>query len=254
MKKIAISRYTPVFENLPHEFNDFMAAHISDLHNAGFGNRIEDELIKEKPDIIVMTGDIISFESRYANAIRLAKNIVQIAPTFYVNGNHEGRFKKYNEFTNRLKEAGVIVLENQIYKLTRAQNHITLIGINDPKFFDGKKKIEFKEKLKTISDNVDGFKILLTHRPEFFKFYAGLGINLSFAGHAHGGQIRLPKIGPLYAPGQGFFPKFASELCKIDDSYMAVSRGLGHTFRTPPRIFNKRELVFVKLTKQRSNK
>ena len=248
MKKLSISKYEPEFKTLPPEFDGFTAGHISDLHNANFGSAIESQLSKIKPDIIVLTGDIISFESRYANAVTLAENCAKIAPTFFVNGNHEGRFRKYSAYTDRLKEAGVIILENQTYKLTRGQSSVTLIGINDPKFFSGKKKNEFKKKLKDICLSVNGeFSVLLTHRPEFFEFYAECGIMLTFSGHAHGGQIRLPKIGPLYAPGQGFFPKYSSGLCQIGDSYMAVSRGLGHTFRTPPRIFNKRELVFVTL-------
>ena len=297
VKRLSVSQYVPVFEKLPREFDGFVVAHIADLHNADFGGRLEDEIAKQKPGIIVMTGDIVSFEDRYANALALVKSLAGVAPVFYVNGNHEGRFKDYDKWRVLLQDNGVICLENKTYVLTRGGKKIAVIGINDPSFFksahrhcerqrsnpgmkvciklcntpsldcfvanaprnDGNKKQQFKQALSRLScalpDNT--FKILLSHRPEFFPFYAGLGIDLTFSGHAHGGQIRLPlpgRFGSLYAPGQGVFPKYVTGLCRIGDSYMSASRGLGHiTFRMPPRIFNKPELVFVKLQKRRQS-
>jgi predicted MPP superfamily phosphohydrolase len=83
--------------------------------------------------------------------------------------------------------------------------------------------------------------ILLSHRPEFFGLYAGSGMDLVFSGHAHGGQIRLPFVGGLIAPGQGFFPKYTSDAYKQDGATMAVSRGLGNSI-APVRVFNRPEV------------
>jgi len=245
MKKLSVTHYSPVFARMPQEFDGYRVAHIADLHNADFKGRIECQIKKQKPDIIVMTGDIVSFENRYDNAMSMVGNLARIAPIFYVNGNHEARLKNYAAWRGLLTSAGVICLENEIYML---KSDVALIGINDPKFFEH--RTAFKEKVSQLCGTLPEktFKILLTHRPSQFQLFADLRIDLTFAGHAHGGQIRLPKIGALYYPGLGLFPKNISGLCRIGDSYMVASRGLWHTFHMPPRIFNPPELVFVTLS------
>lgn len=251
-KKLSLEIYEISFQRLPKAFDGLKIINISDLHNANLKGAIETQLNEVKPDMIVITGDLISFENYYQNAMKVVEYAVKLAPVFYVNGNHEGRFskEKYLEFTSRLKRTGVVVLENQIYHYNRGGEKIAIIGMNDPKFFVGKKKEMFKKTLKELILSVkDEFKLLLSHRPEFFKVYAECGVEIALSGHVHGGQIRLPKIGAFYAPGQGLFPKYADGLKRINDSYMMISRGIGRTFRTPPRILNPRELSLIILKK-----
>ena len=84
--------------------------------------------------------------------------------------------------------------------------------------------------------------------------YACDGVDLIFAGHAHGGQIRLPFTEGLFAPGQGVLPKLTSGVHSAKDlpaagsseTVMVISRGLGNsTF--PFRLFNRPEIVAVEL-------
>lgn len=90
--------------------------------------------------------------------------------------------------------------------------------------------------------------MLLAHRPEYLPIYAERGVDVVFSGHAHGGQIRIPGVGGLIAPGQGWFPKVTEGIFEKDQSKMVVSRGLGNsTF--PVRIFNLPEIVVVTLEK-----
>jgi len=252
MKKLSISRFYPKYAALTPQLYGYKIAHISDLHNANLGGQIENAIAQDIPNIIVLTGDIISFESRYANAISLITNLLKLAPVFYVNGNHEGRFKGYDTWHNRLADMGVICLRNQVRMIEHNNASLAIIGMDDPKFFDSdtvSRRDKFRSTLSGLALPLDGtFRVLLSHRPSYFDFYASLGIELTFSGHVHGGQIRIPKIGALYAPGHGLLPKNVDGLNRIDDSYMAVSRGLSQTFRTPPRIFNPPELVFCTLS------
>ncbi len=97
-----------------------------------------------------------------------------------------------------------------------------------------------------FTDEEKIFTVLLIHRPQYFDLYAKHGIDLSLAGHVHGGQVRLPFIGGIYAPEQGFVPKYDSGLYKKDASQMIVNRGLGNS-AFPFRINNSPEVVLITL-------
>ena len=92
----------------------------------------------------------------------------------------------------------------------------------------------------------DIFTVLLSHRPELFEEYAKSGVNLVIAGHAHGGQFRLPFVGGLFAPNQGFFPRYDSGLYEKNNTKMVVSRGLGNS-AVPIRFNNRPEIVVIEL-------
>ena len=88
------------------------------------------------------------------------------------------------------------------------------------------------------------FKILLSHRPELLDLYSAQAVDVVFSGHAHGGQFRLPFIGGLGAPNQGFFPKLTSGRHDKDETTLYISRGLGNSI-IPIRLFNRPELIVV---------
>jgi predicted MPP superfamily phosphohydrolase len=91
------------------------------------------------------------------------------------------------------------------------------------------------------------YRILLSHRPELIDVYEKNSINLVLSGHAHGGQFRIPFIGGLIAPDQGFFPKYTEGLYRVGETKLIVSRGLGNSI-IPFRINNRPELVVITLT------
>ena len=100
--------------------------------------------------------------------------------------------------------------------------------------------------VNVIPDN-DNYKLLLAHRPEYFDVYAG-NVDLVLSGHAHGGQFRIPFVGGLVAPGQGFFPEYYEGSYIKEDTEMIVSRGIGNSI-IPFRINNKPEIAVAELTK-----
>lgn len=244
-----ISKYIIKSNRLPPEFEGFSIAHISDFHN----DKCVDELLRGvesvSPDIIAVTGDIVHRERKFDNAKRLIDCVKRIAPVYFVTGNHEHALASYGEFAEYLRESGVKILENEITTVPRGGGEIAVIGLHDPTFFD-MRKTDYAVELDALNLKANelgaGYKILLCHRPELFGRYAACGIDLTLCGHTHGGHVRFPLIGALYAPGQGLFPKYSDGKYSKDQSVMIVSRGLGKS-RQIPRILNPPELVTVTL-------
>ncbi len=240
---------------IPSEFSGFRIVQISDLHNAEFGegNKILLQKISgAKPDIIVITGDLV--DSRHTDmdvALDFVKKAVEIAPVYYVTGNHEARLSQYKELKMCLEEAGVIVLEDEAVQLERNGGTVTLIGLSDPKFTI--KGDAFNEvtamvstKLNNLMNDEQDYTILLSHRPELFDTYVSCGVDLVLSGHAHGGQFRLPLVGGLFVPNQGLFPKYDAGLYTDGSTNMVVSRGIGNSIISV-RFNNRPEIVLVEL-------
>lgn len=253
---------------IPMEFSGFRIVQVSDLHNKKFG-RGQRKLLKKikalQPDLVVITGDLIyaahlkSLRSYcpMKNAADFVKGVVNLAPTVYVPGNHEGRTERYPELLEILQRSGVRVLYEEAIPLERADERIYLIGSGTADLEQQERKgtCAVEKMIGAIRGAVDttpesGYRILLAHHPEYFEEYCGTGAELVFAGHAHGGQIRIPGIGALFAPGQGTFPDYVSGFYKKDRTNMVVSRGLGRSL-FPFRIFNRPELVCVTLMNER---
>ena len=240
---------------IPAAFSGFRIAQVSDLHNAEFGKN-NAELLKllseSKPDIIVITGDLIDANHTDVGiALGFAQESVRIAPTYYVTGNHEAASPQYDTLKAGLEEAGVIVLEDEAVSLERNGETITLLGLGDPDFtvkgdMFGETSAMVSTKLKNLDDGEGGYTILLSHRPELFETYVNCSIDLVFAGHAHGGQFRLPFIGGVIAPNQGLFPKYDGGLYTDGGTNMVVSRGIGNSI-IPLRFNNRPEIVLVEL-------
>lgn len=238
---------------LPETFEGFKIAHVSDLHNAVFGRKNERllSLIRAaEPDIIAITGDLI--DSRHTDidsALAFVEAAAEIAPVYYVTGNHESRLD-FDEIEPRLIAAGARVLRNEAEDIGRGGERIRLAGIDDPSFIrtGGTAEERAAAELEQLGDGGGTFTVLLAHRPELVEVYAEYGAGLVLSGHAHGGQVRLPLLGGLYAPGQGLLPEYDSGLYSLGETQMVVSRGLGNSV-APLRVNNRPELVIVTLSR-----
>ena len=253
---LEIYKYNVKSEDIPSEFDNFRIVQISDLHNAEFGENNEKLLLMLKQadaDIIAITGDMIDSRNTDIDvAISFAQKAVNIAPVYYVNGNHESRIpEEYEKLKQGLTDAGVTILENSLADITIGDEAITLIGINDPTFrmdiVDDTMEQNIAHQLVNVIPDNDNYKVLLAHRPEYFDVYAGK-VDLVLSGHAHGGQFRIPFIGGLVAPGQGFFPEYYEGSHIKENTEMIVSRGIGNSI-IPFRINNKPEIIVAELTK-----
>ena len=248
--------------------NKVKIVHISDLHNEIFEDnqqKLIDKVKNESPDLIVLTGDMADGSPTLGTEL-LLEGICDVAPMFYVTGNHEypmirvkNKSGTYENIISMMKRYGVRVLEDESSLLTVGETELIIAGINDPDVeLDGRAKS--KEELKNIFQDInqnEKYTILLAHRPEDYHDYMDYGFDLVLSGHTHGGQIRIPLfLNGLFAPGQGFFPERAGGLYKdeIDGRimYHIVNRGttrqeFEYGGKTAPRIFNPPEICVIEL-------
>ncbi|MCM1545275.1 MAG: metallophosphoesterase [Ruminococcus sp.] len=248
-----VSKYEVGNAKIPSEFDGFKIAQISDFHNTQ-SERLKSDLISEiksqNPNLIVLTGDLI--DSRRTDvdcAADFVKNITSVAPTYYIPGNHESRVSEYEALKEQLTKADVTILENSVELISKGDAQINLAGIIDPAFVHESMvddRVIIETEIKSLKADKRKFTILLSHRPEVFDAYCKQEVDLVFSGHAHGGQIRIPFIGGVVAPNQGFFPKYTSGKFESSSTAMIVSRGIGNSI-FPFRINNRPELVVVTL-------
>ena len=255
-KDLEINKFNVKSKYIPTEFDNFRIVQVSDLHNVEFGKNNEKLLAMLKQtdaDIIVITGDLIdSRNTKVDVAVSFAEKATKIAPTYYINGNHEARVpEEYERLKQGLDEAGVTILENDSIDITIGDEAITLIGINDSSFrmelVDDTMMQNVSHQLMSVVPDNDNYKILLAHKPHYFDAYANQ-VDLVLSVHAHGGQFKIPFIGGLVAPGQGFFPEYYTGSYIKENTEMIVSRGIGNSI-IPFRINNKPEIIIAELTK-----
>jgi len=252
---VGVTAYRVSSPALPQALDGFAIAQVSDLHNAEFGDnqaRLINTLAKAGPDIIVVTGDLIdSRRTDIGAAMAFIRQAVELAPVYYVTGNHEARLDQaFPELEADMLAAGVQVLRDDTILLEKSEEAIQLIGLDDPAFSRegsenwaaGAMATEKPAQLMTT----DTYTVLLSHRPELFTAYTVAGVDLALTGHAHGGQIRLPFIGGLIAPDQGFLPQYTAGSFESGHTTMIVSRGLGNSL-FPFRVNNPPEIVLVTL-------
>jgi len=250
---IVITKIEITNEKIPDNFSGYKIVQISDLHNKKFGKNqsiLLNKIENLNPDIIVITGDLIDkSKTNIPVAMQFINSAVKILPTYYVNGNHEMLSGNYNVLYQQLISAGVTVLENQKIEIIKEQQKIEILGVQDPTFsetYNSDSVVMDNILMPLVDTNNNTYKILLSHRPELFDVYEKYNIDLVFSGHAHGGQIRLPFIGGLFAPNQGLLPEYTAGKYNKNNTTMIVSRGLGNSI-FPFRVFNRPEIIFVTL-------
>ena len=247
---IEVSKYEVSLENLPKEFDGTVLLHVSDLHSKQFGTDNEQLYAKIKeinPDYIMLTGDMINAtDTDFSIFYDFAEKIAAEYETYYIVGNHELALsqKDYDDIINTITEFGIKVLDNEMVTLTKNNEFIDLYGMwyNSKYYFSEEFTIDAMNKI--IGEEDGGFDILLTHNPKGFEVYAEWGAEVILTGHVHGGMVRLPYIGAVFAPERTLFPKYSEGVYSIENSHLVVSRGLGRGL-TGFRLFNRPELGVV---------
>lgn len=255
---IVTTRHNYISNKLSNNFEGFKILHISDLHNKNFYGRLSNKIKIINPDIIVITGDLIDRRKTNVDvAVKFLREIIKVAPVYYVSGNHEQLSEDYGILKKELNKLHVINMDNSFTKINYKGSEIGIAGIADPAIIHNEKtylpennKTYMRNTLKELTQNLKrDFNILLSHRPEHYEIYKEFNIDLVFSGHAHGGQIRIPFLKGILSPDQGFFPKYSEGMHREGLTSMVVSRGLGNSL-FPFRIFNRPELIVVILNKK----
>ncbi|KGA97660.1 phosphoesterase [Alkalihalobacillus alcalophilus ATCC 27647 = CGMCC 1.3604] len=235
-------------------FGELKIVHLSDLHSKSFGskqrkllNRVE-EL---QPDLIVVTGDLIDAKKAESEApLHLMEGLVELAPVYFVTGNHEWWSGDFGQLEMNLEQIGVEVMRNDYKTVHLKKGQLNIVGIDDPAIQSNQsEEITTEQHLSVIFENelieAENYTILLAHRPEFFALYQEYDVDLILSGHAHGGQIGLPNNGGLIAPNQGLFPEYVKGMYTGKSSKMIVHRGLGNSI-IPQRLFNRPEIILLR--------
>lgn len=251
---LVIRKYTIHSDKILKD-NDVKIVLIADLHSHLYGKRQNDiinKIVKQCPDIVLLAGDIIDDKDAFHGAKIFLKRIKDIAPCYYVTGNHEYWSGKIDRIKGYIKKVGINVLDNRKEIIKVNGNNIFIYGIDDPyiESYDKSFKLDNWEKLlQSIweTDSSDKYKILLSHRPEKVDEYKKYDYDLITCGHSHGGQVRVPLLlNGLFAPDQGYFPKYAGGLYAYNNTKQIVSRGVSYNPRLP-RIFNPPEIVSINI-------
>lgn len=228
---------------------------ITDLHSCSYGKgqrELIDAIHAQKPDIILLGGDICDDKLPHRNTELVLRAIADKYPCYYVTGNHEYWSREIEKILKIFESYNVPVLEGSFDTIDVRGQKLNICGISDPdilKYTDKNYSITEQLKDAAVASENGNYSILLAHRPELIDSYLNYDFDLILAGHAHGGQWRLPGIiNGLFAPNQGFFPRYAGGKYRFEDSFMIVSRGLARESTRIPRIFNRPELVVIDLS------
>ncbi|MGM9601863.1 MAG: metallophosphoesterase [Faecousia sp.] len=224
--------------------------HLSDVHGS-FSKDI-DRIARQEPDIIVVTGDLVSADQEdLAVSVDFLSQLVAIAPTYVSMGNHELAYMERTgeNLTKVFESTGAVVLHENYVDIEINGVPIRLGGIYGyclPERYMNRNQaeIDFLREFEATS----AYKILLSHLPYSWSHYgitADYDIDLVLAGHSHGGQIVLPFIGGVFDPELGFFPGKISGRFDSNGTAIIVSRGLGSSTPKVPRVNNPPEIIVL---------
>jgi len=243
-RRLDISRYDCPVGGLPPAFEGFCIVQLSDLHGARFGKnncRLIEKVRGEDPDMIVLTGDFIEKKEDLAVTGGLLPQLAEIAPCYFVSGNHEWACEGMAALNVQMEMAGIRCLDNAYVPITRGCESILLCGVVDPN-----SKTDLVTPVELVNEALMNFPgmpiILLGHRNYWAEKYPELPVELIFCGHAHGGIVRIPGLGGLLGTDRRFFPDHTEGMEVVGNYHMIVSRGLGRIYGIP-RFFNSPEIV-----------
>lgn len=259
-----ITRYDVTSEKFSRTAREVKLLFLSDLHNRTYGRenrKLLQSIKEEEPDIILIGGDMLVGKANVScdTALDFMRQLPEICPVIYANGNHELRMKEdrevygdtYTQYKNSLEKCGVLFLENESLRVELGEKNLHIFGLELPvsscrKF---KKASVTAKDIETYlgaqaNERKDSYTILLAHNPAYMEAYLEWGADMVLSGHLHGGLVRVPGIGGIVTP-QGFlFPKYSGEMTQAGEQTVIVSRGLGtHTMNI--RLFNTPELVSI---------
>ena len=233
LKKLRFS-----FAALPEELCGLRILHLSDLHADGLAGLVEGicaRLQGLRVDICVLTGDYRfavrgPCHSMYANMEKILDAVDARYGTVGILGNHD-----FWEEVPELERMGVTMLVNNAHEIRHNRASLWLVGVDDPHYYGCD---DLPAALQTVP--ADGFKILLVHSPEMIPDAAAQGIHLYLCGHTHGGQIRLPGIGPILlnsnCPRKYTYGRWQYDSVQGYTSAGVGSSGLPVRFLCPPEI------------------
>jgi len=232
---------------LPRAFEAFRIAQLSDIH---VGPYMSEEQIRRyaqivnelRPDLIVLTGDFVTWDAGTQEAVvRALAGLRAPFGVFGCLGNHEAWSGTEDSITRLFAAAGIRILRQAGVPLVVRGESIHLIGID----YASRRRWPVPRIETLIAPGA--VNILLSHNPDTFDRAAALGIDLSLAGHTHGGQVALEFISPEIAPSRIMTP-YVSGWFERPGGQLYVNRGIG-TIGAPMRIGAPPEIAVFELVR-----
>lgn len=197
---------------------------ITDFHSNAIKNL--DEVLENiqnfNPNLVILTGDIIDYgtEDKIERSVYFLEKLRSLnIKIYYITGNHEEAGPNLDKFLSEIERLGITYLKNEGERLNINGNKVYLYGTS---MFDFS-----YENYKADDESVN---IILSHFSKNVRDNYQGSEDFIFSGHTHGGQVRLPIVGGLVAPGEGFFPNYDKGSFKFNDSIIYIDSGLGNTF------------------------
>ena len=208
---------------LPAAFDGLRITLLTDVHGSKRTEPLVEAVAGSNPDLIAISGDLVDEFSDLAMLEPLLTGLAEIAPVYYVTGNHEWARKDTETVLKTIAACGVTVLRNEHLLLTREDQSVALVGIEDKNAY-----ADMKTPAQVMGQVPQGeFSLVLYHRNDSLDLWAGLEADVVLAGHGHGGLIRLPWIGGLLGVDRTLFPDDCEGLYEKNGTVLAVSRGAG---------------------------
>lgn len=245
--RLTVSRYDEYSSRLPESFDGFKIVQLSDLHGAQFdenNSRLVEKVAALEPDIIALTGDYFDDQSDLNVMENLCRQLVGIAPVYFISGNHDWASGLVDEAAEMMEKVGVRYLRNEYETITHGDEEIIIAGVEDPNSWAVMTKPD--ELVNEIrEEHPEDFTILLGHRNDWPEKYPRLDVDIILSGHGHGGIIRLPFVGGVIGTNRQLFPQYDAGEFRSGNYTMIVSRGLGGA--VIPRFLNNPDIVLITL-------
>ena len=236
---------------------------ISDLHGKEYGkdnSRLLAKISAQKPDAIFVVGDMLDdgdAKNGFSETTKLLIELLDIAPVYFSYGNQEKEYSgdAIDSFVNTITETGITVLDDSFVDCEINGQEIRIGGTMGHAFPFGRTKEEFENSNEYIflkdMEKTDLPTIVLAHMPDTFIFNGAhnywSNIDLVVSGHTHGGVLRLPFVGGLYSPMQGFFPEYDYGFYMLGEKMqMVITSGLSG-YKIIPRFLNLPEISVLNL-------
>jgi predicted MPP superfamily phosphohydrolase len=217
---------------LPQEWDGLRIAQLSDLHLSGrigkaFFAEVAQMVQEQQPDLVALTGDICEFDPQIAWIGDILGRIRGRLGNYFVLGNHDLRLSDTGALVRELQSAGYEALSGRTVRVSNGGAEAFFSGDSRPWYGD----------VPTVPEDSSLPRILLAHTPDRFGWAARQGFDLVLAGHTHGGQVRLPVVGPVFCPSL-YGVRYAGGTFQSGRTVMHVSRGLSGLhplrFNCPP--------------------
>lgn len=255
--RVITREYAVESDKLPHEFDGYKIALITDFHNEDCYEKVINNIKAAEPDIICIVGDLVNMNTTdYTNTTELIRGISELAPVYYVYGNHEQSNMILNsydkpEIYNILKNYDITILENKNIVIEKDGAKINLTGYMDNNFDDT--NTYFKEKAKrqltAISKTFDSslYTICLMHRGQYFDYLSEIpDYDLYLSGHLHGGLINIKPLRDMILETHVGTSRYCKGMYTENGKTEIISTGIANDDGIP-RILNTPEIVVVEL-------